>query len=200
MKRLEPSSTYSSPSRRASLRIAARVGARAGLGQRVGGERLAATRAAAGSAASARRLPASLNASAPSSCTARISPLVAQTFEISSIETNVISALAPIAAVLLVGERREDAVLAEELDDVPRELGRLVDLGRARRDPLAGERAHEVADLALLGRQRIVRHTLQSSSAAADKAAMDRADHGCRRARRGRLRARRGVRVRRRRG
>ena len=61
-------------------------------------------------------------------------------------------------AVLLVGERREDRVLAEELDDVPRELRRLVDLGRPRRDPLAGKAPDELADLSLLGRQRVVRH------------------------------------------
>src|SRR6185437_14141845 len=40
-------------------------------------------------------LPASLIPSEPSSCTARIRPLVAQTFETSSIATNVISALDP---------------------------------------------------------------------------------------------------------
>ena len=45
-------------------------------------------------------------------------------------------------------------MLAEELDDVPGELVALVDLGRARRDPLARERAHEVAELALLVGQR----------------------------------------------
>ena len=50
------------------------------------------------------------------------------------------------------------AVCAVELDDVPGELGRLVDLRRPRRDPLPGERAHELPDLALLGRQRVVRH------------------------------------------
>ena len=49
-------------------------------------------------------------------------------------------------------------MLAEELDDVPRELVRLVDLRRARRDPLAGERPHEIADLALLGGQRLPGH------------------------------------------
>ena len=54
------------------------------------------------------------------------------------------------AAVLLVEEQPEDPVLAEELDDVPRELVRGVDLGRARRDPLARERAYQLADLALL--------------------------------------------------
>ena len=41
-------------------------------------------------------------------------------------------------------------MLAEDLDDVPGELVRLVDLGRARRDPLPRERPHELADLALL--------------------------------------------------
>ena len=44
----------------------------------------------------------------------------------------------------------------EELDDVPRKLVALVDLGRARRDPLARELAHEVADLALLVGERLV--------------------------------------------
>ena len=53
-------------------------------------------------------------------------------------------------AVLLVEEEAEDVVLAEELDDVPRELVRLVDLGRARRDPLARELADEIAQLPLL--------------------------------------------------
>ena len=54
------------------------------------------------------------------------------------------------AAVLLVEEETEDLVLAEELDDVPGELVRLVDLGRARGDALARERADELANLALL--------------------------------------------------
>ena len=42
----------------------------------------------------------------------------------------------PDPAVLLVHKRREDPLLAEELDDVPRELGPLVDLGGPGRDPL----------------------------------------------------------------
>ena len=96
--------------------------------------------------------------SEPSSCTARISPLVAQTFETSSIATSAISAPAPSAAVLLVEEEPEEVVLAEELDHVPRELGRLVDLGGARRDALARQRADEVADLALLVGERVERH------------------------------------------
>ena len=53
-------------------------------------------------------------------------------------------------AVLLVEEEAEDVVLAEELDDVPRELVRLVDLSRARRDALTRELADEIAQLALL--------------------------------------------------
>ena len=62
------------------------------------------------------------------------------------------------AAVLLVVEDAEDPVLAEELDDVPGELGRLVDLGRARRDALARELADQLADLLLLLGQRLGRH------------------------------------------
>ena len=62
------------------------------------------------------------------------------------------------AAVLLVVEDAEDPVLAEELDDVPRKLGRLVDLGRARRDALARELADQLADLLLLLGQRLGRH------------------------------------------
>ena len=41
------------------------------------------------------------------------------------------------AAVLLLEGQAEELVLAEELDHVPRELGLLVDLGRARGDALA---------------------------------------------------------------
>ena len=49
-------------------------------------------------------------------------------------------------------------MLAEELDDVPRELGALVDLRRARRNPLTREIANQVTDLALLVSQRIAGH------------------------------------------
>jgi len=49
-------------------------------------------------------------------------------------------------------------VLAEELDHVPGELGALVDFGRPRRDPLARERADQVADLALLVAQHLMGH------------------------------------------
>ena len=67
------------------------------------------------------------------------------------------------AAPLLVVEEAEELVLAEELDDVPRELVRLVDLGRTRRDALARERAHELADLPLLLGQDVPGHGAESS-------------------------------------
>src|SRR4029079_12397953 len=56
----------------------------------------------------------------------------------------------PGAADLLGEEEAEDPLVAEELDDVPRELVRRVDLGRAGRDPLARHRSNELAQLAVL--------------------------------------------------
>src|SRR5205807_3125233 len=53
----------------------------------------------------------------------------------------------------------------EELDDVPGELGRLVDLRGTGRDPLARERTHELADLALLVGERVDRHGPECSRA-----------------------------------
>jgi hypothetical protein len=49
-------------------------------------------------------------------------------------------------------------VLAEELDDVPGELVRGVDLRRAGRDAVARERPYEIADLDLLVGQRLPGH------------------------------------------
>ena len=60
------------------------------------------------------------------------------------------------------------SLLAVELDDVPRELGALVDLRGARRDALAREVAHEVADLALLVGQRVDRHDGKSTRGITD--------------------------------
>src|SRR3954451_11913904 len=87
MKRLEASRTYSSPSRRAVVRIAAEsepepdsVSAYAGSHSpeaSFGRERSLCS-----------SVPASLSPSEPSSCTARISAEVAQTFPTSSIATN----------------------------------------------------------------------------------------------------------------
>src|SRR5207237_799439 len=62
------------------------------------------------------------------------------------------------AAELLVVEDSEELVLAEELDDVPRELGLPVDLRRPRSDALACECPDEIADLALLVGERIDDH------------------------------------------
>jgi len=107
-------------------------------------------------------LPASLIPSEPSSWTARINALVPHTFATSSIATSVISALAPTPPCSSSKHEPEQTVLAEELDHVPRKLRCLVDLRGARLDPLAGERAHELPDLTLLGRQRVVRHGRES--------------------------------------
>src|SRR6266536_2532711 len=62
------------------------------------------------------------------------------------------------AAVLLVERQAEELLLTEELDEIPGELGLLVDLGCAWRHALAGKRAHEVSDLALLVAQGVVWH------------------------------------------
>src|SRR4029453_13553774 len=62
------------------------------------------------------------------------------------------------AAVLLVEQETEDALVAEQLDDVPRELVRGVELGGPRRDPLARERADVVAQLSLIVAQDIPGH------------------------------------------
>ena len=52
--------------------------------------------------------------------------------------------------VALVVREAEDLVLPQQLDHVPREVPRLVDLGRPRRDALARQSAHELANLELL--------------------------------------------------
>ena len=157
MKRFEPSRTYSSPSRRAVVRIAAEsepdpASVSAYAASTSPEARLGRKRAFCSSD------PASFSPSEPSSCTARMSPLVAQTFETSSIATSDRSVPVPVPPYVLVEEEPEDAVLAVELDDVPRELVRLVDLRGARRDALARERPDELADLELLVGQRLPGH------------------------------------------
>ena len=97
--------------------------------------------------------PASLSASEPSSCTARITPEVAQTFETSSIAASASSGPGPGAAVALLEEEPEQALLAVQLDDVP---GKLV---RSRRSPrpaarFAPSRACARARAARAGRHR----------------------------------------------
>ena len=64
----------------------------------------------------------------------------------------------PCSAVLLGEEEPEEAVLAEDLDDIPGKRVRRVDLGRPRSDPVGRHRTHEIADLTLLRGQRIPAH------------------------------------------
>ena len=95
MKRFEPSSTYSSPSRRAVVLIAAEsepdpASVSAYAASTSPEARLGRKRAFCSSD------PASLSPSEPSSCTARMSPLVAQTFETSSIATSASSVPVPV--------------------------------------------------------------------------------------------------------
>jgi hypothetical protein len=61
--------------------------------------------------------------------------------------------------VALSEREPEDLVLAQELDHVPWEVSRLVDLRGAGRDPLPRQGANELADLALLVGKRVPRHT-----------------------------------------
>src|SRR4026209_2665352 len=69
------------------------------------------------------------------------------------------------AARLLVEEEPEDALVTEQLDDVPRKLVRRVDLRRAGRDPLARERPDEVAQLPLLVGQHVPGHATKCMAA-----------------------------------
>ena len=82
--------------------------------------------------------------SAASSWTARISPASRSAAQLLDRE-QVGHEVAPEPAVLGRKGQSQDVVLGQQLDDVPRELGRLVDLGGARRDPLAGELRDGVA-------------------------------------------------------
>src|SRR5205807_820699 len=61
-------------------------------------------------------------------------------------------------AVVLGEEEAKDVVLAEELDDVPREVVGRVDLGGARRNSLTGELPDEIAQLSLLVGQDVPGH------------------------------------------
>src|SRR5918911_2107148 len=94
MNRFDPLITYSSPSRRASLRIAAESEPERGWVSAYAHSHSPPARRGRYCSFCAS-VPASLRPSEPSSCTARMRPLVAQTFETSSIATSVSSALAP---------------------------------------------------------------------------------------------------------
>ena len=154
MNRLPPSSTYSSPSRRAVDRIAA-------LSEPLPGSVSAYAASHSPDASFGRNrcfcssVPASLIPSEPSSCEAMIRPLVAQHLRQLLDRHEGQQRARADAAVLLVEHHPEEVVLAEELHHVPRKLAARVDLGRARRNPLARERPHQPANLALLVGQRI---------------------------------------------
>ena len=157
MKRFEPSRTYSSPSRRAVVRIAAE----------------SEPEPASVSAYAASTSPDASRGRKRAFCSSVPGELEPERAELLHREDEPArrADLRDLldrdereerpgagAAVLLVEEEPEDAVLAVELDDVPRELVRLVDLGRARRDAVARERADELADLELLVGQRLPGH------------------------------------------
>ena len=70
-----------------------------------------------------------------------MSPVVAHARETSPTAMSSMRDPAPAAAVALVERQAEELVLAEELDEIPRELGRLVDFGGTRRNALARQRS-----------------------------------------------------------
>src|SRR5439155_15371536 len=95
MKRFEPLMTYSPPSSRASVRIAAESDPEpASVSAYAGSHSPLARRGS--QRAFCSTVPASLIPSEPSSCTASSSPVVAQTLESSSIATSTISAPVPV--------------------------------------------------------------------------------------------------------
>ena len=99
---------------------------------------------------SARSVPASMIGSAASSWTARMSPVVAHAALSSSIARQMVRRSAPSPPYSTGYGSAEDVLGGEEVLEVPRELGRPVDLGGPGRDPLTGDLADGVAELALL--------------------------------------------------
>ncbi len=145
------------PSRGRSHR--GRVRARARLGQRVGGKRFAGRESGeepllllvrAGELDCKR--PELLNSQDDSACRADLRDLL----DSHEREERSRSRAPP----RFVEEEPEDLVLAVELDDVPGEFVRGVDLGRPRGDAVARKRAHELANLELFLAQRLPGHEL----------------------------------------
>ena len=174
MKRFEPLRTYASPSRAGLRADRAAVGAGRGLGERVRREVLAAREAREEAAlllVGARELDPEraelLDGEDQAARRAGLRGLLDRDERRERAGAD--------AAVLLGEHQPEEAVLAEELDHVPRELGGVVDLGGAWRDPLAGERADEVADLALLRGQPVARHAAKSRPGSARRRTRPRA-------------------------
>ena len=162
MNRFEPSRTYSSPSRRAVVRIAAESEPEP-ASVRAYAVSISPEASEGRKRAFCSSVPASLSPSDPSSWAARMSPLVAQTLETSSIAISERRVPVPVPPYRVLEEQAEDSVLPVQLDDVPGKLVRLVDLGCARCNALARERANELADLELLVAQRLPGHGLSLS-------------------------------------
>ncbi len=95
-------------------------------------------------------VPAITIGSAASSWTARMSPVVAHA-RAELLDRQAGGQQVGAEPAVLGRERQpEDVLGGEEVLEVPRELGRPVDLGGPGRDPLTGELADGVAELALL--------------------------------------------------
>ncbi len=157
MNRLVPSITHTSPSRRAVAAQRGGVGARPGLGERVGGEHLPRSEPRQPRRALLRR-PRELQPERAELLDGEDQP--GRRADLRDLldrdEGEQRSRAEP--AVGLVEEQSEDAVLAVELDDVPGERVRGVDLGGARRDALARQRADQLAQLTLLVGQGVPGH------------------------------------------
>ncbi len=157
MKRFEPSRTYSSPSRRAVVRIAAlsepepdSVSAYAGNHSPLAnfGRYFAFCSS----------VPASLSPSEPSSCTARMSADVPQTFPTSSIAMSERSAPVPSPPYCSSKKRPKMSFSRKSSTTSHGNSCESVDLRRARRDPLARDLADEIAQLPLLVGQDVPGH------------------------------------------
>ena len=135
-----------------------RVRARARLGQRVRARATRRSRASAGSAPSARRVPASLSPSEPSSCTARISPLVAQTFETSSIATSASSV--PVPSPPYSSSKKSPKMSCSRYSSTTSHGNSCDSSISAARGAIRSRASvpHEVADLALLVGQHVPGH------------------------------------------
>ena len=99
--------------------------------------------------------PNSLIGSVPSSWIIRISAVEAHALAISSTAMFSISVPVPVPPCSVSNGSAEDVVLGEQPAQVVRVLRLLVDLGRARRDPLPRDLADRVAEVEVLLRDRV---------------------------------------------
>ena len=148
---LVPSMTHSSPSRTAFVRIPpgsepASGSERANAGDHSPLAHCGRKRSFCSS------VPNSFSGSVPSSWIIRISAQDAHALAISSTAMLSISVPVPVPPCSLVERQAHEVVRGEQLADVVRVLGLLVDLLRPRRDPLHGDLADRLAEvLELLG-------------------------------------------------